>query len=169
MSMIEQKPDAYGPFWIATTLVFVAAVTSHFSSWVAAWMLGRIWVYNFEELLSISSVIYGFSGAVPLLIWFVLKQMGSTLRLINVICLYGYSLTVFIPAAIICVAPSEIVHWLALLAAAGLSALFLVRNLAPLVVTHMRQHAAIFLGAVGLSQVILVLILKLCFFYNDKR
>jgi hypothetical protein len=28
------KPDLYGPFWTATTLVFVLAVTSHVSSWM---------------------------------------------------------------------------------------------------------------------------------------
>lgn len=167
MSLVEQKPDAYGPFWISTTLVFVAAVTSHFSSWVSAWLNGTIWVYDFEEILSISSVIYGFSGGVPLTIWFILRQMGATMRLITAVCLYGYSLTIFVPAAIICVAPSETVHWLALTAAAALSSLFLVRNLAPTVVQHVRQHAAIFLGGVALTQMILVLILKLCFFYRD--
>lgn len=168
MSLIEQKPDAYGPFWIATTLVFVAAVTSHFSSWVAAWLLGRVWVYNFEEILSISSVIYGFSSSVPVVIWFILKQLGASLRLMNTICLYGYSLTIFVPAAMVCVAPSETVHWLALTAAAALSALFLIRNLAPIVVQHLRQHAALFLGGVGLTQMIFVLVLKLCFFYRDE-
>ena len=164
--MIENKPDAYGPFWIATTLVFVAAVTSHFSSWAAAWMLGKVWIYNFEELLSIFSVIYGFSSSVPIAIWFILRQMGSSLRLITSLCLYGYSLTSFLIAAVICVAPSEMVHWLALLGAAAASSLFLIRNLAPIVVGHMRQHAAIFLGSVGLVQVIFVLTLKLCFFYK---
>lgn len=167
MALIEQKPDAYGPFWISTTLVFVAAVTSHFSSWVSAWLTGKIWVYNFDEILSISSVIYGFSGSVPLIIWFILRQMGSTMKLINAVCLYGYSLTIFVPAAFVCVAPSELVHWLALAAAAALSSLFLVRNLAPIVVQHIRQHAALFLGGIALTQLTLVLVLKLCFFYRD--
>jgi hypothetical protein len=41
------------------------------------------------------------------------------------------------------------VHWLALLGASAASAVFLLRNLAPLVVNHLRQHASIALGAIG--------------------
>jgi hypothetical protein len=63
-----------------------------------SYMLHRI--YDFTELLTIASVIYGFSGGVPLVVWFVLRQMDAKLKLINAICLYGYSLTIFIPAAV---------------------------------------------------------------------
>lgn len=45
--------------------------------------------------------------------------------------------------------PSEAIHWLALLGAAAVSTLFLMRNLAPLVVAHLRQHASLALGAIG--------------------
>ena len=40
---IKDKPDAYGPFWICTTLVFTVAVASHISSWLSSWMLGKNW------------------------------------------------------------------------------------------------------------------------------
>lgn len=43
MSLTAEKPDAYGPFWIATSLVFTIAVTSHISRWVSSWMLGENW------------------------------------------------------------------------------------------------------------------------------
>lgn len=43
MSLTAEKPDAYGPFWVATSLVFTIAVTSHISRWVSSWMLGENW------------------------------------------------------------------------------------------------------------------------------
>jgi hypothetical protein len=43
LDLISQKPDAYGPFWISTTLVFCIAVTSHISSWMVAWMNNAQW------------------------------------------------------------------------------------------------------------------------------
>lgn len=40
---MKDKPDAYGPFWIATTLIFIVAVTSHVNSWLSSWMTGKNW------------------------------------------------------------------------------------------------------------------------------
>jgi hypothetical protein len=43
MTLIADKPDAYGPVWVSTLLVFSLAVTSHISSWVAAQSNGNQW------------------------------------------------------------------------------------------------------------------------------
>jgi hypothetical protein len=43
LTSLRDKPDAYGPFWIMTTLVFTVAVTSHVSSWLSSWMSGKNW------------------------------------------------------------------------------------------------------------------------------
>jgi hypothetical protein len=45
-------------------------------------------------------LVYGFAGGVPLALWFVFRQFEARLRLITAICLYGYSLFIFIPAAV---------------------------------------------------------------------
>ena len=43
MTLIADKPDAYGPVWVSTSLVFSLAVTSHISSWVQAQSSGNAW------------------------------------------------------------------------------------------------------------------------------
>lgn len=43
LTSLRERPDAYGPFWIVTTLVFTVAVTSHLNSWLASWLLGKHW------------------------------------------------------------------------------------------------------------------------------
>ena len=35
-ALIKEKPDLWGPFWIATTLVFLLAVTGNFTSYLAS-------------------------------------------------------------------------------------------------------------------------------------
>ena len=50
MSRVRDKPDAYGPFWIATTLVFTLAATSHINSWLSSWMSGKDWSVNVIKL-----------------------------------------------------------------------------------------------------------------------
>ena len=56
--------------------------------------------YNFQSVLTASSLVYGFAGAAPVVIWFVFKQYDATLKFVSVVCLYGYSLTIFIPAVV---------------------------------------------------------------------
>jgi len=56
--------------------------------------------YNFQSVLTASSLVYGFAGVAPVLIWFVFKQYDATLKFVSVVCLYGYSLTIFIPAVV---------------------------------------------------------------------
>jgi hypothetical protein len=65
LNLMKDKPDAYGPFWIATTLVFTVAVTSHINSWLLSWMSGKTWVYDFQSIVSALSLIYGFAAGVP--------------------------------------------------------------------------------------------------------
>ena len=43
LAYMKDKPDAYGPVWIATTLVFSVAVTSHINSWLLSWLLNKAW------------------------------------------------------------------------------------------------------------------------------
>ena len=70
-------------------------------SWVIfVFLTTVVRIYDFQELLSIASIVYGFAGSVPVIIWFVLRQMEAKLSLISAICLYGYSLFIYIPASV---------------------------------------------------------------------
>ena len=83
MGMISEKPDAYGPFWIATSLIFVVAVSSHISSFLTAWMLGKGWAYDFQSFLTLASMVYSFLAGVPFAIWFGIRQFNSKFKLVN--------------------------------------------------------------------------------------
>lgn len=56
--------------------------------------------YDFQSVVTAASLIYGFAAGVPLAIYLTLGQYGARLALINCVCLYGYSLFVYIPAAV---------------------------------------------------------------------
>jgi hypothetical protein len=57
-------------------------------------------VYDFESIVTASTLVFGFAIGAPLGIWFVLKQLSPNLRAVTIGCLYGYSLFVFIPATV---------------------------------------------------------------------
>jgi len=164
MGMISEKPDAYGPFWIATSLIFVVAVSSHISSFLTAWMLGKGWAYDFQSFLTLASMVYSFLAGVPLAMWFGIRQFNSKFKLITALCLYGYSFMPFIPAAALSVFPSQIFPfpyaWLLFLGAGSISILFLLRNLAPTIVESTGDKAIIFLGILALVQFTFTLMVK---------
>lgn len=56
--------------------------------------------YNFQSVLTASSLVYGFAFLAPVAIWFIFKQYEANLKFVNVFCLYGYSLTIFLPAVV---------------------------------------------------------------------
>lgn len=164
LSLIGDRPDAYGPFWIATSLVFTVAVGSHINGWISSWMTGSNWQYNFQSILTASSVIYSYAGIAPAVIWGVFKQYEKNLKFITILCLYGYSLISFIPAILLCLIPFWMVSWVALLGAAVISGMFLLKNLAPVIVNNAKNHAAILLGLVALIQLTLMFSMKVYFF-----
>ena len=164
MGIISEKPDAYGPFWIATSLIFLVAVSSHISSFLTAWMLGKGWAYDFQSFLTLASMVYSFLAAVPLILWFGLRQFNSKFKLATAFCLYGYSLMPYLPAAGLSVFPSQIFPfpyaWLLFLGSGSISILFLLRNLAPTFVESTGDKAIIFLGVLALIQFIFTIMLK---------
>ena len=142
----------------------MVAFTSHLSSWLASWMVGKHWVYDFQSVASAASFIYGFSFGVPTALWMVLRQFEPKVKLITIICLYGYSLCIFVPWAFLCLVPSAILSWLTLIATTAISGLFLARNLAPTVLEIAGPQATTILGAVGIVQLCFSIVLKLVFF-----
>lgn len=160
MSDIAGKPDLYGPFWITTTLVFTVAFCSHMSAWLSSWMYGGNWENDFQSLMNAASLIYGFACAAPLLAYFGLRQVDVTLGIVTLACLYGYSLAIFIVASLVCLVPSTTAIWMSLLCAAGVSSVFLMRNLAPLVMQQAPESVKTATICIGVLQFLFAIILK---------
>lgn len=142
----------------------MVAFTSHLSSWLASWMVGGNWAYDFQSVISAASFVYGFAAGAPACLWLLLRQFEPKVKLITILCLYGYSLFVFIPWAFTCLIPSALLAWLTLLLTGIFSGLFLGRNLMPTIVEIAGQHAPTILGVVMGLQVIFSIVLKLFFF-----
>ena len=49
----------------------------------------------------------------PVGAWAAMRYMGAEqLRLTRLLCIYGYSIAVFIPAALLCLLPAEALDWI---------------------------------------------------------
>lgn len=101
--------------------------------------------------------------SVPLLL-LLLLICRSEIKLVNVWCIYGYSLTIFIPMAFVCIAPIGWVRWLAVMLATGMSGLFIVVNLKQTIYEAAPARAMLLLGIMLALHLGVGLALRLYFF-----
>ncbi|OVA07926.1 Yip1 domain [Macleaya cordata] len=157
------NPDLYGPFWICTTLIFVAAAIGTFVTYVAHKLQKKEWDYDINMVTWSAGLFYGYSIIVPLVLYILLKYFSAPSGLIQLWCLYGYSLFVFIPALCLSVVPIEPVRWAVVGVAGFMSATFVALNLRAHIMSAGERWFLIVAG-IFLLQLGLAVVLKLYLF-----
>ncbi|GJJ77286.1 protein YIPF1/2 [Entomortierella parvispora] len=164
LNVMGGSPDLYGPFWISTTVVFVLFVMSSIIDSIHAYMESVPYSYDIGHLTFAFATIYTYAFMIPAMIWGATKYFGCQPDLLEMLALYGYGLTVWVPVAFLSVAPWNLLRWILILAGGASSGVFLVRNMYPVLQRAEAQTSkAILILVVGLH-VILTLILKYKFF-----
>lgn len=127
--LISNSPDLYGPFWICTTLIFIAASIGTFVTYVSHKLQSKEWNYDISLVTWSAGLFYGYVTIVPLCLYLVLKYFSAPSGFIQLLCLYGYSLFVFVPALCLSVVPLDIFRWVIAGVAGFMSASFVALNL----------------------------------------
>lgn len=160
---VGHNPDIYGPFWICTTLIFVAAALGNFASYLSHKLKHEAWKYDINKVTWSAGMFYGYEFVVPLAFYFLLNYFGVTSGLVQLWCLYGYSLFIFIPASFLSAVPIEIFRWVIVGLAGFASATFLALNMR----SHIKSQSdrwLLFVTVTFLLQLGMALVLKLYFF-----
>ncbi|KAG0059464.1 hypothetical protein BGZ89_000386 [Linnemannia elongata] len=167
LEVMGGSPDLYGPFWVATTVIFVLFVTSSIVDSINAYINGTTYQYNIFQMTFAFGTIYTYAFLVPLLVWGATKYFGCQPDLLEMFALYGYAMTIWIPVSVLSVIPIELARWILLGIGAGVSGVFLIRNMYPVLQRAEAQIAKIILILVIVFHGVLALILKYKFFaYN---
>ncbi|KAG0253844.1 hypothetical protein BG011_006131 [Mortierella polycephala] len=164
LEVMGGRPDLYGPFWIATTVIFVLFVTSSIVDSINAYINKTIYSYDIFQMTFAFGTIYTYAFLVPLMVWGATKYFGCQPDLLEMLALYGYALTIWIPVSVLSVIPIELARWILLGIGAGLSGVFLIRNMYPVVSRAEAQIAKIILILVVIFHGALALVLKYKFF-----
>ncbi|XP_057549855.1 uncharacterized protein LOC130828080 [Amaranthus tricolor] len=127
--LISNSPDLYGPFWICTTLIFIAASIGTFVTYVSHKLQSKEWNYDISLVTWSAGLFYGYVTVVPLCLYLVLKYFSAPSGFVQLLCLYGYSLFVFVPALCLSVVPLDIFRWVIAGVAGFMSASFVALNL----------------------------------------
>ena len=156
----KTTPDLYGPFWIFTTIAFLIA-----SACVVSTMNDRTMMKEFQEIFPIAgSVIFSFGFVLSMITYLCLIIVGENCPLVGCICLYGYAVSVFIPALIVCCFKFELGRWILLIYAAVASSFFLIVNVKKATARCESNLKVILFGIVVIGQVCLFGVLRFHFF-----
>nr|XP_033710192.1 protein YIPF2 isoform X4 [Tursiops truncatus] len=159
---LRNRPDLYGPFWICATLAFVLAVTGNLTLVLAQRRDPSIhYSPQFHKVTVAGTAIYCYAWLVPLALWgFLQWRKGVRERMgpytfLETVCVYGYSLFVFIPTVVLWLIPVPWLQWLSGALALALSAAGLVFTLWPVVREDTRWAAVLLLSVVVLLHALL--------------
>ncbi|CAI5796356.1 protein YIPF2 [Podarcis lilfordi] len=113
---LRNNPDLYGPFWICATLVFTLAISGNLSSFQE-----KKGSPQFHKVSIAGIIIYCYAWLVPLALWGYLQwRKGVQVHVdsytfLEMVCVYGYSLFVYIPTAMLWLIPISWLQWLLLI------------------------------------------------------
>ncbi|XP_017770806.1 PREDICTED: protein YIPF1 [Nicrophorus vespilloides] len=134
---MRERPDLYGPFWICITLIFAIAVSGNIADYLQ--YTKAEWKYDFHIVTYAATAIFMYITLIPLCLWATMKwsiksiniddfpeQMPNVLELI---CIYGYSLFIYIPASVLWTIQVNWLQWLLVMVSAILSGSVLLLSL----------------------------------------
>jgi len=93
----------YGPFWICTTLTFLSAALGNLASYLSFALYSpadATWHYNIRAVSWAAGIFYGYCSILPCSSSSSCAISSASAGLIQLWCLYGYSLAIFIPISV---------------------------------------------------------------------
>jgi len=130
---IKSSPDLYGPLWISVTLIVTSAVSHGIAQFIQDAPNCVAVDTDMKRTSFVATCVFLYSFLLPSALWAFLKYQGAETRqnLVSYMCLYGYSMTVFIPISIIWVTRLEMINWIIMSVGTGVTAYSLVSSLWP--------------------------------------
>ncbi|OZC11751.1 Yip1 domain protein [Onchocerca flexuosa] len=140
----------YRPFWISVTLIFSTAICGNLAKYIQTSGLSTSYHYgsDFRLVTGASTIIFCYVVLVPFLLYSLFWYRKSYLQYsyLDILCAYGYSLSIFIPVSILWVLQAQWFRWILILLSVALSGSVLVSSIWPAVKND--RNKAIALGTI---------------------
>ncbi|CAL9693939.1 unnamed protein product [Knipowitschia caucasica] len=173
---LRSNPDLYGPFWISVTLAVSVAISGNLSTFLVQ-MGNPAYHYTpqFHRVTVASVVIFLYAWLVPVALWGFLswrqgveRQVGGY-SFLETVCVYGYSLFIYIPTSILWVIPLEWLRWTLLAVAMVVSGSVLVLTFWPVVREDTKAMALTAVVTIVALHALLAVGCKMYFFQNAAQ
>jgi len=172
---IRPKPDLYGPIWICLTLVFSIAIMGNLSDYLSTVPGedgdGKVWHYNFHKVTLAATAVFSYASLLPACLYGFLWYVGSgagaaSVSFLELLCLYGYSLAIYVPVSVLWMIQIYWLQWLLVLAGAGLSGAVLMMTVWPVVRDQAAKSSAIVMIFILALHLLLACGFMLYFFHH---
>lgn len=171
---LQSKPDLYGPFWISVTLIFTIAISGNVANYLQHVNSKYLWKYDFHLVSYAATAIFIYITVIPSVLWGLLKwsiQVGNVEGLeedvapgaLELICIYGYSLFIYIPVSILWSIQVSFLQWTLLLLATFISSSVLLLTVMP--VLRLSRHKLFLSFGILLCHLLLAAGFMLYFFH----
>ncbi|XP_077981243.1 protein YIPF1-like [Glandiceps talaboti] len=164
---VRANPDLYGPFWVCITLVFTTAITGDLSNYFATVGNSDLeWHPDFKKVSIAATAIFCYWWLIAASVWGVLtwRRSQAGYGFLEIVCIYGYSLSIYIPISILYVIPVSWLQWVLLGLALVLSGTVLLLTFWPAVKEDNRKIAIGILVCIFLLHTLLAVGFKFYFF-----
>lgn len=172
---LRRNPDLYGPFWICTTLVFATAICGNISNFLVHFGdPNHKYTPEFRKVTIAAMAIFSYAWLVPLGLWGLLLWRNKKIMnlvsysFMEIVCVYGYSLSIYIPAVVLWILPFNWLRWFSIVVALCLSGSVLVMTFWPAVRDDHPKIIAAVLSAIVVLNVLLAVGCKTYFFSNPE-
>uniref|UniRef100_A0AC34QDT6 Protein YIPF n=1 Tax=Panagrolaimus sp. JU765 TaxID=591449 RepID=A0AC34QDT6_9BILA len=123
---IQPMPDLYGPLWICITFIFSTAICGNLAHYIETHGQER-YENDFGLVTGATSLLTSYVIFVPFFLYWILwyRQAAIQYSYLELLCAYGYSMTVFVPVSILYVIHFYWFRWFLMLSGIGISGLML--------------------------------------------
>lgn len=164
--LVNDSPDFYGPFWIYTTFIVLISACGSLSRTIQ----GRRDKNFFQEFVPTAAIlIYCIGFGVPIFITLLSKIFGAVINVAPIICIYGYSYTIFLPIIIICCIPNNLLQWLMLAYAIFSSTSLIIMSITRTMSSVQKGKKIGTIVIICIFQIVVFFVLKLYFFKNLNK
>jgi len=170
---IRPRPDLYGPFWICVTLVFSIAISGNVADFLqkSVALNDHKWHYDFHKVSLAATAVFSYASLLPAglygFLWWAggAGASGAALSFLELVCLYGYSLAIYVPVSILWLIQVSWWQWICVLLGAGLSGAVLFMPIWPAVRDGAARSAWIVMGVILCLHLLLACGFMLYFFH----
>ncbi|CAF3965120.1 unnamed protein product [Rotaria magnacalcarata] len=142
-STIRHNPDLYGPFWVCATFIITVAISGNI---VAYFQLPDTdFQIDFSKITLSAILICLYWWSMPTVVYFFFRYYikRNEYTFLELLCIYGYSLTIFIPVSILWMIPIVWLQWLLTIIASVISGSVLIVTFWPSVDSDRKSFNAI--------------------------
>ncbi|XP_016343184.1 protein YIPF1-like isoform X1 [Sinocyclocheilus anshuiensis] len=173
---IRNNPDLYGPFWICVTLVFSVAISGDLYTFLFNMGdPGHHYRPQFNRVSIAAVTVFLYAWLVPLGVWgFLMWRQSveshiSSYTFLETVCVYGYSLFIYIPTSILWTISVYWLEWLLIVIAMVISGSVLVMAFWPAIRDDTKLTAFATMAVIVSLHALLAVGFKLYFFQTPTH